>query len=71
MDDVIIASEIAERLGLKFQTVKARLRKAGIKPIRMIGTTGVYALDALEAIRTVRPAHRPTKAGEKSSNKED
>jgi hypothetical protein len=59
MEDIITASEIAEKLGLKFQTVKARLRKAGIKPLRIIGTTGIYSLDAVEKVRTARPAHRP------------
>jgi hypothetical protein len=55
----ITASEIGQILGLKRHTVLARLRSTGIKPLRMVGATAIYAPDVVEQIRTARPAHRP------------
>jgi hypothetical protein len=52
-------TEIANILGLKNQTVYVRIKKAGISPVRMVGTTAIYAPDVVEQIRTARPAHRP------------
>jgi DNA-binding CsgD family transcriptional regulator len=57
--DVLTASEIGQILGLDRYTVAARLRTAGIKPIRMIGATGVYSSDVVDQIRNVRNARPP------------
>ena len=60
MEEMTIA-EIAGVLGLNKKTTWARLKTAGMKPVRMVGTTAIYSPDVVEQIRTARPAHRPKK----------
>jgi hypothetical protein len=58
MEELTI-TEISDVLSLNKKTTWARLKNAGIRPVRMVGTTAIYAPDVVEQIRTARPAHRP------------
>lgn len=60
MDELTIR-EIAERLGINQGTAKIRLQRKGIKPIKMVGQTGIYAPEVLEVIRNVPGKGRPPK----------
>ena len=58
----LTVAEMAEELGLPKETVKSRLKHAHIHPIAYAGRTGMYALDAIEKIRSVPPPGRPKQA---------
>jgi hypothetical protein len=58
MEELTI-TEISDVLSLNKKTTWARLKNADIRPVRMVGTTAIYAPDVVEQIRTARPAHRP------------
>jgi hypothetical protein len=60
MEELTI-TEISDVLSLNKKTTWARLKNAGIRPVRMVGTTAIYSPDVVEQIRTARPAHRPPK----------
>jgi CO/xanthine dehydrogenase Mo-binding subunit len=60
--DELTVKEIAEALGITPGATKIRLQRKGIKPIKMVGQTGIYAPEVLEAIRTVPGKGRPPKA---------
>jgi len=49
----ITIKEISEKLGLSQTATKARLYRLDIKPIRLIGNTGIYDPSVVEKIRTV------------------
>ena len=53
--------QIAESLSLKPITARKRLERYDILPVAFIGPTALYAPDALERIRNVRPKGRPKK----------
>jgi DNA-binding Lrp family transcriptional regulator len=57
----LTVKEIAESLGIPFETVKSRIKRAKIEPVRYIGPTAIYAPKVLEAIRDVRGKGRPPK----------
>jgi len=61
--------EISEVLGITQTATKRRLQKNGIKPVKMIGQTGVYDPSAVEAIRTVPPPGRPKKPNPETPEK--
>jgi len=51
-------SDIAEELGITYETAKQRLFRAGIKPLT---SDVIYPASALEAIRNVPSKGRPKK----------
>jgi hypothetical protein len=53
--------EISETLGITQSATKIRLQRKGIKPIRMVGQTGIYDPSVVEAIRNVPGKGRPRK----------
>jgi hypothetical protein len=60
--DELTVKEIADELGLSFETVKSRLRIAGINPIRKVGRTNIYAPSVVKEIKEFKPVGRPPKA---------
>jgi hypothetical protein len=61
----LTASEMAKMLNLPIDTVKQRLKRAGLKPITK---ERVYHASALEAIREA-PMGRPKKAPDEEGGK--
>jgi hypothetical protein len=61
MDEMTI-KEISEVLSISPGAAKIRLQRKGIKPIKMIGQTGIYDPSVVEAIRNVPGRGRPPKA---------
>jgi hypothetical protein len=57
----LTVNDIATILNLKVGTIKMRLHRAGIKPVRMVGSGGLYSLDVVEKIRVVSKGGRPPK----------
>jgi hypothetical protein len=53
--------EIADKLNITQQAAKMRLFRLGVKPVRLIGQTGIYDPAVIEKIRTVLPIGRPRK----------
>jgi hypothetical protein len=53
--------QIAEVLGLKPDTVKARLFRRHIKPVRYIGPVGMYSSDVIALVKEDLPQGRPRK----------
>jgi len=54
--------EIAEKTGLHFETVKARIRALGIEPARKVGKTNIYDPKTVDLIKEANPVGRPKKA---------
>ena len=54
-------SEISERLDLLPVTVKKRLQKHGIKPVRYVGITAIYDPAVLDIINVSNSPGRPKK----------
>jgi len=56
-------AEIAQKLGISTDAARARLKRAGVQPVRFIGggPMGLYNQDAIEKIREVRGRGRPKK----------
>jgi predicted nucleotidyltransferase len=63
--DELTVNEIADTLGLSFETVKSRLRLAGIEPVRKVGRTNIYAPEVVATIRNFNPVGRPPKKTDK------
>jgi hypothetical protein len=53
--------EIADMLGIGFEAVKTRIRKAGIQPKTHAGKTNIYDESVIDAIRNVPGKGRPPK----------
>jgi hypothetical protein len=53
--------QIAEVLGLKPHTVKARLFRRHIKPVRYIGPVGMYSSNVIDLVKEDLPQGRPRK----------
>ena len=63
-------SEISEKLDILPVTVKKRLQKHGLKPVRYVGITAIYDPSVLDIIKTSNPPGRPKKSkGEKKNGK--
>ena len=54
--------EIAEALGLLPETVKKRIQKRNIKPLRYVGQAALYDSSVIEEIRNVPSKGRPKKS---------
>jgi DNA-binding Lrp family transcriptional regulator len=59
--DELTVKEIADSLGIPTETVKSRIKRARIDPVRYVGPTAIYAPEVLEAIRNVPGKGRPKK----------
>jgi predicted ArsR family transcriptional regulator len=53
--------EISEILGLLPETVKKRIQKHNIKPLRYVGQAALYSEDVVNMIRETNPRGRPKK----------
>ena len=60
MEELTI-SELSEKLNLLPVTVKKRLQKNGLKPVRYVGITAIYDPSVLDIIKTSAPVGRPKK----------
>jgi len=58
----LTVAEIAAKLRLLPDTVKKRLKRAGVAPIAHAGPTSIYPRSAVEAIRNAPSPGRPRKA---------
>jgi predicted nucleotidyltransferase len=67
--DELTVKEIAEKLGISFETVKGRLRTAGINPVRKVGRTNIYAPNVIKKIQEINPVGRPKKAAPEPASK--
>ena len=65
----ITIKEIAEKLGLSQPAAKARLYRLEIKPVRLVGNTGIYDPSVIEKIKEVKPVGRPPKEPAKKKEK--
>ena len=54
-------SELSHLTGLNAHTVKARLYRAGIKPVSYAGPTALYDKSVLEIVKANRTMGRPKK----------
>ena len=54
--------EIADALGITPGAVKIRLQRKNIKPVKIVGQTGIYDPAVMEAIRNVPGRGRPKKS---------
>jgi hypothetical protein len=61
MEELAI-KDMAERLNLLPITVKKRLAKHGLTPIRYVGATGIYDPSVLDIIKDSPPPGRPPKS---------
>jgi predicted nucleotidyltransferase len=59
MEDFLTVNEIADKLGISFNTVKSRIRLAGIKPLRKVGRTNVYAPTVIDIVDNPNPVGHP------------
>jgi hypothetical protein len=59
MEEILTITEIAKKLDISSTAVQMRFRRRGIKPIRFIGSTGIYQEDDMEAIREPGVRGRP------------
>ena len=53
--------EIADILGISQTAAKGRLFRLGVKPVRLIGNTGIYDPAVVGKIKEVNPIGRPPK----------
>jgi DNA-binding Lrp family transcriptional regulator len=67
--DELTVKEIANSLGIPTETVKSRIKRAKIEPIKYVGPTAIYAPEIVEAIRSVPGKGRPPKAKPEAQNK--
>jgi hypothetical protein len=65
----LTVKEIAEKLGISQANAKMRLYRTGIKPVRLIGQTGIYNPAVIEKIRTVKPVGHPKKPETRTAKK--
>jgi hypothetical protein len=59
--DELTVKEMADSLGIPTETVKSRIKRAKIEPVRYVGPTAIYAPEVMERIREVPPRGRPGK----------
>ncbi|MDR3304350.1 MAG: hypothetical protein LBS86_08070 [Treponema sp.] len=57
----LTVKEIADMLSMPIETVKSRLKRATIEPLRYVGPTAIYAPSVVDQIRDVSPRGRPRK----------
>jgi uncharacterized protein YjcR len=55
--------DISEMLGIIPVTVKKRLQKHGIKPVRYVGSTAIYDPSVVDIIKISAPRGKPKKEG--------
>jgi hypothetical protein len=60
--DELTVKEIADFLGIPMETVKSRIKRAKIEPVRYVGPTAIYTPEVMERIRNVPGRGRPPKA---------
>jgi len=53
--------ELSENLGLLPVTVKKRLQKHNLKPVRYVGITAIYDPSVIDIIKVSKKAGRPRK----------
>ena len=61
MEEMTI-KEIADALGITPGAVKIRLQRKNIKPVKIVGQTGIYDPAVMEAIRNGPGRGRPKKS---------
>ena len=57
----LTVSDISVKLGLLPVTVKKRLQKHGLKPVRYVGITAIYDPSVVDIIKDSNPVGRPKK----------
>jgi hypothetical protein len=60
----LTAKDIAALLGIPLETVKSRLKRKKIEPVRYVGPTGIYDPSVVDKIRAVPGKGRPRKQAE-------
>jgi hypothetical protein len=60
MEELTI-TDMMNQTGINRETIKKRLLANGIRPIRIIGTTGIYNPSVLEVIKETPSRGRPKK----------
>jgi hypothetical protein len=58
-EECYTARQMADILGIKFEAVRSRITKSGVKPAKLVGRIGLYTREALEKIRFVKKNGRP------------
>jgi hypothetical protein len=67
--DELTVKEIADSLGIPMETVKSRIKRAKIEPVRYVGPTAIYAPEVMDRIRNVPGKGRPPKAKPEAADK--
>jgi hypothetical protein len=67
----LTVSELSEKLDLLPVTVKKRLQKNRLKPVRYVGITAIYDPSVADIIKTSAPVGRPKKPKRDKKNGKD
>jgi hypothetical protein len=59
--DELTVKDMADSLGIPTETVKSRIKRAKVAPVRYVGPTAIYPPEAVDIIRNVPARGRPRK----------